>query len=169
MRSIIDPFTIYFISIITTCILIYLSNTLYLLLISRISHLLSYFLSLAIQTSRRRYSPKLNDRFPRVFRGCNARGRWLAGPDREMVWEGGEWKTGAETPDAGGRRAPAVLDSGQRPRCLPGEMTEKGNRAKGHGERNVLILATYFLRYSGQVRPVAKRKKKVALSNGRQR
>lgn len=31
------------------------------------------------------------------------------------------------------RRAPAVLDSGQRPRCLSGEMAEKGNRARGWG------------------------------------
>lgn len=124
-------------------------------LVSRscISHRVS---SLVAQTSRRRYS--LVQRvflaaFPaNATRAHDGGDRWLEDGWTEL-WRLGGQENGRR--DAR-RRAPAVLDSGQRPRCLSGEMAEKGNRARGWGG-----LPTYYVfsRYFRQVRPVLWRKK----------
>lgn len=103
-------------------------------------------------------------RFPRMLRARTvvAVDRWLENGWTELCGGGADRKTGAETPDAG-RRAPAVLDSGQRPRCLSGEMAEKGNRARGWG----CLPITYFRGTSDKYVPLWR--KKGPLCNGTMR
>lgn len=68
----------------------------------------------------------------------------LAGPDRERGVGGWDGKAGAETPDAGGRRAPAVLDSGQRPGDVC-RANDRGRKESSQGTWRGTLLATYFL------------------------
>lgn len=89
----------------------------------------------------------------------------LAGPDRERGVGGWDGKAGAETPDAGGRRAPAVLDSGQRPGDVC-RANDRGRRESSQGTwRGTLLTCYVYFRYFEQVRPVRRgREKKETLS-----
>lgn len=77
----------------------------------------------ATLASRHRYSlAHGNGCFPRMQ--CAVQ-RWSsAGPNCDC---GGTVKSGENGRRDARRRAPTILDSGQRPRCLSGEMAVKGN------------------------------------------